>query len=71
MTHSVEQIAYKAHIRQIRERLNAIEEMRDAKRLSLAGKSPREIAEILNTTQPHTGCCGAPGRWMRARHPKS
>ncbi|GAA2410898.1 helix-turn-helix domain-containing protein [Mycolicibacterium llatzerense] len=52
MTHSVEQIAYKAHIRQIRERLNAIEEMRDAKRLSLAGKSPREIAEILNTTQP-------------------
>jgi len=52
MTHSVEEIAYKARIRQLRERLDAIKEMRDAKRLSLAGKSQREIAEILNTTQP-------------------
>lgn len=47
----VEEIAYKALIRQSRARLNAIEEMRDAKQLSLAGKSQREIAEVLNTTQ--------------------
>lgn len=52
MTHSGEGIAYKAQIRRLRERLDAIKEMRDAKRLSLAGKSRREIAEILNTTQP-------------------
>jgi len=52
MTLVVEEIAHKAQLRQVRERLDAIEEMRDAQRLSLAGKSQREIAEILNTTQP-------------------
>lgn len=52
MTLAVEEIAHKAQLRQVRERLDAIEEMRDAKRLSLAGKSQREIAEILSTTQP-------------------
>ena len=52
MTLVVEEIAHKAKIRQARERLDAIDEMRDAKRLSLAGKSQREIAEVLNTTQP-------------------
>jgi len=51
MTLVVEDIAYKALIRQSRARLHAIEEMRDAKQLSLAGKSQREIAEVLNTTQ--------------------
>lgn len=52
MTLVVEEIAHKALIRQVRERLDAIEEMRDAKRLHLAGKSQREIAEVLSTTQP-------------------
>lgn len=48
----VEEIACKALIRQARERLGGIEEMRDAAQLSLAGMSQREIAEVLNTTQP-------------------
>lgn len=52
MTLVVEEIAHKARIRQARERLDAIEEMRDAVQLARAGKSQREIAEILNTTQP-------------------
>lgn len=47
----IEEIAHRALIRQARGRLNAIEEMRDAKQLSLAGKSQREIAEVLRTTQ--------------------
>lgn len=47
----IEEIAHRALIRQARDRLNAIEEMRDAKQLSLAGKSQREIAEVLRTTQ--------------------
>lgn len=47
----IKEIARKALIRRARERLNAIEEMRDAKQLSLAGKSQREIAEVLSTTQ--------------------
>ena len=52
MTTTVEEIAHKAHIRQARERLDFLDEMRDAQRLALAGKSQREIADILNTTQP-------------------
>lgn len=55
MTTAVHEIAHKAQIRQVRERLDAIEEMRDACRLQQAGKSQREIAEILRTTQPRAG----------------
>lgn len=55
MTTAVEGIAHRAQIRQARERLDLIEEMRDANRLKLAGKSQREIADILNTTQPRVG----------------
>ncbi|MBB5164182.1 sigma-70 family RNA polymerase sigma factor [Mycobacterium sp. AZCC_0083] len=55
MTTTVEEIAHKAHIRQARERLDFLDEMRDAQRLALAGKSQREIADILNTTQPRVG----------------
>lgn len=55
MTTVLERIAHKAQIRQAQERLNLLEEMRDADRLQLAGKSQREIAEILNTTQPRVG----------------
>ena len=52
MTVMIEEIANKALIRQVRERLDAIEEMRDAEQLRLDGKSQREIADVLNTTQP-------------------
>jgi hypothetical protein len=55
MTTTVEEIAHKAQIRQVRERLDLLDEMRDANRLKLAGKSQREIADILNTTQPRVG----------------
>lgn len=55
MTITVEEIGRKALIRQVRERLDLIDEMRDANRLRLAGKSQREIAEILHTTQPRVG----------------
>lgn len=55
MTTALEGIAHRALIRQARERLDIIEEMRDANRLKLAGKSQREIADILNTTQPRVG----------------
>jgi len=55
MTITVEEIGRKALIRQVRERLDLLDEMRDATRLSTAGKSQREIAEILHTTQPRVG----------------
>jgi hypothetical protein len=55
MTTTVEEIAHKAHVRQARERLGLLDEMRDAQQLALAGKSQREIADILNTTQPRVG----------------
>jgi DNA-binding CsgD family transcriptional regulator len=52
---SVEHIARQAHIRRVQERLLHIDEMRDADRLSQSGKSQREIADILGTTQPRVG----------------
>ena len=52
MSTPIDRIAHKAKIRQARGRLNAIEEMRDARQLKLAGKSQREIADTLRTTQP-------------------
>lgn len=55
MTITVEEIGRRALIRQVRERLDLLDEMRDAARLSMAGKSQREIAEILRTTQPRVG----------------
>lgn len=55
MTITVEEIGRKALIRQARERLDLLDEMRDANRLSMAGRSQREIAEILHTTQPRVG----------------
>jgi hypothetical protein len=55
MTITVEEIGRRALIRRVRERLDLLEEMRDANRLSMAGKSQREIAEILHTTQPRVG----------------
>jgi predicted XRE-type DNA-binding protein len=52
MATAVEDIARKAYVRQAQERLLLIDEMRDANRLKQAGKSQREIAAILHTTQP-------------------
>lgn len=52
MTSTVEAIAHKAQVRQAQERLLLIDEMRDAHRLKQEGKTQRQIAEILRTTQP-------------------
>ena len=41
-----------ANLRRARERLDRIEEMRDAQTLERAGKSQRDIADLLHTTQP-------------------
>lgn len=41
-----------ATVRRARERLDRIEEMRDAQRLAEAGKAQRDIADLLHTTQP-------------------
>jgi DNA-binding CsgD family transcriptional regulator len=62
MTAAVEHIAHQAQIRRAQERLLVIGEMRDADRLRQSGKSQREIAEILRTTQPRVG------RLLRAAH---
>lgn len=51
----VEQIAEQAIIRRAQERLLLLGEMRDAHRLKQSGKSQRQIAEILRTTQPRVG----------------
>lgn len=41
-----------ATVRRARERLDRIEEMRDAQKLAQAGKPQRDIADLLRTTQP-------------------
>jgi predicted XRE-type DNA-binding protein len=52
MVTTIERIAHRARIRQAEERLRLIGEMRDANQLKQAGKTQREIADILHTTQP-------------------
>lgn len=52
---TVEDIAHNAQVRRAHERLLQIEEMHDALRLDRSGKSQREIADILGTTQPRVG----------------
>lgn len=52
---TVEDIAHQAQIRRAHERLHRFEEMRDADQLKRSGKTQREIAEILGTTQPRVG----------------
>lgn len=52
MSTAVEEIAHKAQVRHLRDRLSAIDEMRDALQLEREGKTQREIADILKTTQP-------------------
>jgi predicted XRE-type DNA-binding protein len=41
-----------ATLRRARERLDRIEEMRDAQKLAQAGRPQRDIADLLHTTQP-------------------
>ncbi|MGV9709566.1 hypothetical protein ACWDTI_02725 [Gordonia sp. NPDC003424] len=55
MTSTVEEIAQKAIVRRAQQRLLAIAEVRDAHRLEQSEKSQREIAVILQTTQPRVG----------------
>lgn len=55
MTTTIERISHHAHIRRARERLDQIEEMRAADELNKLGKSQREIADVLLTTQPRVG----------------
>ncbi|MFV8142179.1 hypothetical protein ACNQR7_31825 [Mycolicibacterium senegalense] len=55
MATTIERITQRAHIRRAHERLNQIEEMREANELTKLGKSQREIAELLLTTQPRVG----------------
>lgn len=55
MTSTIERIAHQAVLRRAHERLLLIGEMRDAHRLKQSGKSQREIAVILQTTQPRVG----------------
>ena len=52
MTITIEEITHRAQLRHVRDRLDRIDEMRDAARLEDAGKTQREIADILHTTQP-------------------
>lgn len=55
MAATVERIAHLALIRRARGRLDQIEEMRAADELDNLGKSHREIADLLITTQPRVG----------------
>ncbi|MEX3646595.1 MULTISPECIES: hypothetical protein [Mycolicibacterium] len=52
---TVERITHRALIRRAHERLNQIEEMHDAVQLHNLGKSQRDIADLLLTTQPRVG----------------
>lgn len=49
---AVEDISRRALLRQARERLDRISEVRDAAHLSETGLGQREIAQVLHTTQP-------------------
>ena len=55
MSRTIDDIAHEAVVRRAQERLLLIGEMRDANRLHQSGKSQREIASILRTSQPRVG----------------
>ncbi len=55
MSRTIEDIAHEAVVRRAQERLLLLGEMRDADRLNQSGKSQREIASILRTSQPRVG----------------
>jgi hypothetical protein len=52
---NVEDIAHQAQIRDAEKRLHRFDEMRHADQLNQSGKTQREIADILRTTQPRVG----------------
>ena len=55
MSRTIEDIEHEAVVRRAQERLLLLGEMRDADRLNQSGKSQREIASILRTSQPRVG----------------
>lgn len=55
MSRTIEDIAHEAVLRRAQERLLLLGEMRDAERLNQSGKTQREIASILRTSQPRVG----------------
>ena len=55
MSRTIDDIAHEAVVRRAQERLLLLGEMRDADRLRRSGRSQREIALILRTTQPRVG----------------
>ncbi len=55
MSRTIEDIAHEAVVRRAQERLLLLSEMRDADRLNQSGKTQREIASILRTSQPRVG----------------
>lgn len=55
MSRTIDDIAHEAVVRRAHERLLLLREMRDADRLNQSGKSQREIASILRTSQPRVG----------------
>lgn len=55
MSRTIDDIAHEAVVRRAQERLLLLGEMRDAERLNQSGKTQREIASILRTSQPRVG----------------
>lgn len=55
MSRTIDDIAHEAVVRRAQERLLLLGEIRDADRLRRSGRSQREIAAILRTTQPRVG----------------
>lgn len=55
MSRTIDDIAHEAVVRRAQERLLLLGEMRDADRLNQSGKTQREIASILRTSQPRVG----------------
>lgn len=55
VSRTIEDIAHEAVVRRAQERLLLLGEMRDADRLNQSGKTQREIASILRTSQPRVG----------------
>lgn len=55
MSRTIDDIAHEAVLRRAQERLLLLGEIRDADRLYQSGKTQREIANILRTSQPRVG----------------
>lgn len=55
MSRTIDDIAHEAVVRRAQQRLLLLGEMRDAAGLNKSGKTQREIASILRTSQPRIG----------------